>query len=130
MKIILFLAFIVSFFLNNYACLKIKTKDNFKEEAQNIRLVDNYILKADLKTWNGEIHKDASINLNNYISIDNNGSLKWGEKGFSSFCNNCLLVNDSILTCFCINRFGIYKLTQLELNSKISNIDGNLRYDF
>ena len=112
-----------------------RSRGHFSKTSSNIK-VNNGILSATCKSINrGPLQAD--FNLNDHIA-NINGNLEWSQEGgFVDGCKNCRIdfvdVNgdgsngDAYLVCQC-RRPDSWNTTELNLDEKIDNTDGELVY--
>jgi hypothetical protein len=100
---------------------------NFTKTCSDIR-IDNGVLMADCRAVNGEI-AEVSYNLNSRVSNED-GTLRW-EGGRFSETSQCKLdhyPDTTILQCDTRKRDGSWTSDYLNLDERIANINGSLRY--
>ena len=99
---------------------------NFAASCNNIKL-DAPSLSAYCRSINHDSNR-TSINLNGYI-INSNGHLIWQRNGnFSKSAKSCYLWKTT-LNCQLRSAGGQWLHSELNLNNRISNSNGNLIYD-
>ena len=113
---------------NNSKSLETKIKGNFHTLARWFSLGDSTLagsLKKNDLHWNNE----ANIDLNNFIG-NHYGNLVWGLKNYSQTCIDCTIKNQTFLVCHCFDtQSGFKKLAFIDLSHKISNNNGQFRFD-
>ncbi len=142
-KSLLPLKFTIAFLLVPLASLNLivdkASAGNFGATC-NITTADaSGVLNATCKTVKGTT-VSATFPLNTYIT-NNNGDLQWftptvpnARGNFVSTCTNFYLISKGTplvpyLTASCLRINQTRKLTQINLNERISNINGSLTYD-
>ena len=99
---------------------------NFVSSCNNLTL-DIPTLSASCRSINHDVNR-TSINLDGYI-INSNGHLIWQRNGrFAKTVKNCYLWK-STLNCQARSAGGQWLHSELNLNSRIENNNGNLIYD-
>ncbi|MBH8577428.1 CVNH domain-containing protein [Nostocaceae cyanobacterium CENA369] len=102
----------------------------FSGSCANIGIEKGRILEAYCRKNNGG-YTQTSINLNNYIANDE-GKLVWRRNGrYIATSKNCILTSQhgiSFLRCNTRRENGNWKLSTLNLDRRIANINGQLKY--
>ncbi|MEI6429793.1 MAG: CVNH domain-containing protein [Pseudanabaena sp. ELA607] len=93
--------------------------------CQNIS-ISGSILTASCERNNGT-YKDSRINLNPYIG-NSDGRLIWDDQNFASTCNDMTLSGRSILSAKCLTNAYFRIFSFIDLDDRIVNIDGSLRF--
>jgi CVNH domain len=101
---------------------------DFTKTCSNITINDNGLLMADCRTENGEI-AEVSYNLNDRVGNED-GRLLWGGGRFSetSHCKLHYYTETTTLQCDTQKRDGSRASSSLNLDERIANINGSLRY--
>jgi hypothetical protein len=86
------------------------------------------MLTADCRRQDGTYLK-TEVNLNDLIT-NNHGALQWGHPGGADFQQSCSgdVLSGSKFTSSCIESAEVKKSTQIDLNEKITNNNGKLKY--
>ncbi len=84
------------------------------------------ILSSSCKDRNGN-YKYSSIGLNPFIG-NRNGLLHWGGENFANSCEGIRLEGAGALFANCKKVNGDFNDTNINLDNRISNTDGNLTY--
>ncbi len=104
---------------------------NFLATCRNVRYsvsgTEEFVLYATCRRRNGSWVR-SHINLDRYIS-NRNGYLSSSGAKFSYTCRNIALYSDGTLEAKCKTYNGDWRSTALNINRRISNIDGTLRVD-
>lgn len=107
-------------------------KRNFSKTCKSIKIEDNGRLSAICMTRDGR-SLQVEYDLNDRIAnID--GHLEWSRKGnYADSCENCHIDfvdgnGDAYLVCDCQRPDDSWNTTQLNLDKRIDNTDGELRY--
>ena len=103
---------------------------DFTQTCRDIDLRRGSVLEAVCRSVSGRPSRDR-INLNDYIAnID--GDLRWQRNGnFSASSRNCDLDRyrgNTILRCDTQRRNGTWTSSSVNLDDRIANINGTLRY--
>lgn len=105
---------------------------NFSQSCKDIKLDGTHLQAKCLKAAKAVYGDTTEIKLNDHIG-NNSGTLVWGSKNFKDHCNNLVLelpnYSQALLKASCKNNVGNYGTTQINLNERISNIDGKLKYE-
>lgn len=104
---------------------------NFRASSQQVSLGDNCMLKA----WCEDSHRkwrQSNLNLNNVLG-NSDGFFRWVSTGstgnFKESARNIRLTDDgAILQAELRNNSGEWKQSQISLNDRITNAEGQLRY--
>jgi hypothetical protein len=93
--------------------------------------IEGSTLSATCQTIDGD-YQETSINLDKYVgNLD--GKLSWGDHDFSQTCENVAvaqsLKGEYQVAGKCKTKAGAYTQTELGLDARIANIDGNLQYE-
>ena len=103
----------------------------FSQSCKDFSL-DYSTLKASCKQEAQAVYRDANIDLDSYIG-NNGGILVWGGKNFDKHCDHKQLIQVGYgqlqLRASCKNAAGTYGPAQINLDERISNMDGHLKYD-
>ncbi len=104
----------------------------FSQSCEEMHL-DHSTLKAKCYKANEKVlGKTTSIDLDDYIG-NTHGTLVWNGKNFDKHCENKQLIqagwSQMLLRATCKNAIGVHVSTQINLDERISNIDGHLKYD-
>lgn len=104
----------------------------FSSTCKDMRL-DGTRLKAKCQmAVGGKWADESSINLNDRIG-NSNGVLLWDSKKFDDNCKNKLLGPANsiklLLKAQCRTKVGSYVQAEINLNERISNINGKLKYE-
>jgi hypothetical protein len=104
--------------------------DGFTQSCRDIDLRRGSVLEAVCRSASGRPSRDR-LNLNDYIGVVN-GDLRWERNGnFSDRTRNCALDRyrgDTILRCDTQRRHGSWTSSSLNLDERITNINGTLQY--
>jgi hypothetical protein len=89
-----------------------------------------YILAADCEDKNGDVIRDSKIPISEFIA-NYEGNLSWADPigDFHKSCRNIDVDEDGILSADCENGRGNVIGTELNLNERITNNNGDLDYD-
>ena len=100
---------------------------NFSQSSTDIKLVDS-TLYAKCKKRDGS-YIDSSINLNECV-VNKDGTLGWANDGrYSLSSKECSIVGGATLSCECSKIDGSYTRSDLNLDQKITNDDGFLKFN-
>jgi hypothetical protein len=105
---------------------------NFSASCRDIRLQGTASLSAICKNASNRPSdvNGPSLNLSLYIS-NYNGRLVWSSQGgFKHTCYNSIVVFPATLLSTCKNNNGGQNNVSINLNERISNINGVLKADF
>jgi hypothetical protein len=100
----------------------------FKSTCKHISLESPVTLRALCRIGNSGMNQSTILDLDAGLSNDS-GTLKWGGRNFSQSCKNIKLQNTTVLTAECLTGALVYGATQLDLNDRISNDKGDLKFD-
>lgn len=109
---------------------------DFSSSCKNIHLSGSTLKASCQKAVGGVWAGESSINLNDHIG-NRNGALIWDKKNFDDHCENKSLAGPDkpsyppklFLKARCRNDNKVYVSAEINLNERISNIDGKLKYD-
>ncbi|TDZ34327.1 Cyanovirin-N-like protein [Colletotrichum trifolii] len=101
---------------------------SFHASAQEIRVDDGHILRAQLANGDGEWN-DVEVNLNDFLGNDN-GSFQWGGQGFSNSAEDIHFTlegddNVPILRARLFNLEGEAVDADVNLSERVGNDNGN-----
>ncbi|KAL0933835.1 cyanovirin-n family protein [Colletotrichum truncatum] len=103
---------------------------SFHGSAQDIRVDDGHILKANLANVDGE-WQEAEVNLNDFLG-NNNGSFEWGGSGFADSAEDIHFSlegdNVPILRARLFNVDGEAVDADVNLAERIGNDNGNFSF--
>ena len=107
----------------------------FSRTCRDIQLTDDVGLEATCRTINGQ-NSQTGLNLNHHI-INRNGQLRWRRNGnYIDSCHSCDVTTfggggsiRTILDCQCQRIDRSWVSAQLNLDERIANINGQLRYE-
>ncbi|KAF6818380.1 cyanovirin-n family protein [Colletotrichum plurivorum] len=104
---------------------------SFHASAQNIRVDDGHILRAELANGDGE-WQETEVNLNDFIG-NNNGSFEWGGAGFADSAEDIHFSlegddNVPILRARLFNVEGEAIDADVNLAERIGNDNGNFSF--
>ena len=116
------LALVISFGLFSHSA----SAGLFTKSCQSTSLSDS-TLSSSCNDGNGGI-KRSSINLNPLIGNDDR-VLKWGRQNFDSTCEEIRLEGAGALFANCKRKDGSLANTSVNLDDRISNIFGTLKFD-
>ncbi|OHW97947.1 CVNH domain-containing protein [Colletotrichum incanum] len=105
---------------------------SFHASAENIRVDDGHILRAQLHNGNGDA-VDAELNLNDVLG-NSNGSFEWGGAGFADSAEDIHFSlegddNVPILRARLFNVEGEAIDADVNLSERIGNNDGNFTFN-
>ncbi|KAH7074486.1 Cyanovirin-N [Paraphoma chrysanthemicola] len=103
----------------------------FLSSAEDARIDDGHILRARLRTAEGEWN-DSEIDLNNHIGNDN-GNFVWEGEGFSGSAENIYFSIEAdgevaVLRATLFDGDGNGQERDLNLGERIGNNDGNFQF--
>lgn len=96
---------------------------SFSKSAQSAHLKGSH-LHAQVRRVDGSWN-DSKINLDHHIGNDN-GHLVWGAENFSQSCQNITIHDGHKLKCEARRVDGSWNHTEINLDDKIGNNNGDL----
>jgi hypothetical protein len=105
---------------------------SFSSSCKNISLNGAHLKAKCQMAVGGKWADESSINLNDHIG-NRNGVLIWDSKKFDDHCESKWLdaatFSKQLLKARCKTNNGTYVNAEVNLNERISNINGKLKYD-
>jgi hypothetical protein len=100
---------------------------SFSASSEGIKLISGGVIGATCKTATGGLNNSA-LDLNQVLG-NNNGFFSWGGKDFEASARNISL-SGSTLKAELRRIDGSWAWSSVNLDERITNSDGNLKYQF